>query len=410
MKHIYLIVALSLSYSFLKAQDQPVNKDPLVKFTGYVAYRTFFDTYDSYDSRNGDIYQYPKQQDLDANGDDVNKFIQYEALSLDTRVAAKISGPDAFGAKVSGLIEADYCGTSQSYIHMIRLRHAFVKLTWTKFNMLFGQYWHPMFSPECNPNVVSFGAGYPFNPLNRTPQAAFSFTPIEVLDLQLCISSYGYHTFVTSDAEAQRNSGLPDIHGKFVFKSKIVTAGVVAGIKSLRPRLETTSGVITEEKLTTFDTKIFANINPSDIFNIKVAGIYGGCMTPYGMIGGYGTADDPATVDDYGYSAMKTMSAWTDFSVNIKRVDVGLFYAYQANLGSSNDYYTLSGASRQDNLKNIMRISPRATLTSGKVSFSLEYILTTAVYGNAWDSNHKVTSQDDMVMNNRYLFAVKYAF
>ncbi len=409
MKNTYfLIIALLFSSAVIGQEKVEEKKEPIVKFSGYIAYRAFIDTYDSYDAREGSIYLFPKEENLDPNGDDINQFLQHESLALDTRMRAKITGPDAFGAKVTGLIEADWMGSGNSYVRMPRLRHAFVKLSWSKVNLLAGQYWHPVFTPECFPATISFGAGLPFNPLNRAPQARITLVPVEGFELFAAITSYGYHNFSGTDLEAQRNSSTPDIHFQAMYKSKPVTVGIVGGIKTLKPRLQTGNGIKTKETLSSFDVKGFIKVNISDI-TLKWSAMYGQNLSPYVMIGGYGAEEDPTLVDDYKYANMNTLSAWFDGEVKINAMKIGLFYGYSANLGSSTDYYTL-GTARKDNLNNIMRVAPRATFTSGKVSLSFEYMLTTAVYGNTWDANHKVEDSDDMLMNHRTMLALKYVF
>lgn len=414
MKQIYLGLLLVMFSSILFGQEAKTEKkEPFAKFSGYIVYRAFIDTYDSYDAREGNIYLFPKQESLDVNGDDINKFTQFEGLALDTRVRVSINGPNAFGAKVSGLIEADWMGTSNSYTRMPRLRHAFVKLSWEKVNVLAGQYWHPVFTPECFPKTISFGAALPFNPLNRSPQARVSLIPVERLHFLLAISSYGYHNFSGTDIEAQRNSGIPDFHGQIMFKSDIFTIGAVAGVKTLKPRLVTDAGVKTGEKLHSVDVKGFISVKVSKlVFN--TAFMIGENLSPYVMIGGYGATTpidntDPNYVDDFDYVNLKSMSVWGDFDLNLHPIKIGLFYGYSANLGASKEYYSISSA-RAEGVKNIMRLSPRVTYTSGKVSLALEYMLSTAVYGNTWNEKHKVTNSDDMVANNRVQLAVKYVF
>ena len=102
-------------------------------------------------------------------------------LSVQTRLVGKITGPDAFGAKTSGYIEAEFFGTSDADVNGFRLRHAYVKLNWTTTELLIGQFWHPMFITESFPEVVSFNTGAPFQPFNRSPQIRVTQTarPLE---------------------------------------------------------------------------------------------------------------------------------------------------------------------------------------------------------------------------------------
>jgi len=55
----------------LIAQETEKSFNPTI--SGYVGYEAFFDTYKSADTRDGEVYLYPLRQDLDVNGDDINK-------------------------------------------------------------------------------------------------------------------------------------------------------------------------------------------------------------------------------------------------------------------------------------------------------------------------------------------------
>lgn len=416
MKNIYLLGAAILISSVLVAQEKKEEKkEPVVKFSGYIVYRAFMDTYESVEAREGNIYLYPRAENLDANGDDLNAVNQFEALGLDTRLKAVIKGPDAFGAKVSGLIEADWNGTSNNYTRMPRLRHAMIKLSWDKANVIAGQYWHPMFTTACFPRTISFGAALPFNPLNRTPQARFTYNITENLQVYAAAASYGYHNFSAADPEAQRNSSIPDIHGQVMYKSDIFTGGVVGGIKTLMPRTVTDNGIKTNKKLSSYDLKAFVATKISDL-NVRTAFIIGENMTPYVMIGGFGTKQEvvnpnsPNYVDDYDYSALTTMSYWFDTDYKMGDFKVGAFFGYSSIIGASDDYYVLASSTRSGNIDNIIRISPRATYTSGKVSVSLEYMYSSAAYGAVQEGDFELTNVADPTVNHRTMIAIKYAF
>ena len=84
---------------------------------------------------------------------DINASADLHMLNIQTRLKGDISGPDAFGAKTSGVIEAEFYGTSELDVNGFRLRHAYVKMDWQKTNLLVGQYWHPLFPAESFPEL-----------------------------------------------------------------------------------------------------------------------------------------------------------------------------------------------------------------------------------------------------------------
>jgi hypothetical protein len=165
---LFLII---LSPCILKAQEE--EKSYGIKFSGFVKTDVFYDTRQTVSIREGHFLLFPAAKDLDADNNDINGKSGFNILSIQTRLLGKITGPDAFGAKTSGLIEADFFGnenSSFSDVNGFRLRHAFVKLNWQKTELLIGQFWHPMFVTDCYPGVISFNTGAPFQPFSRNPQ------------------------------------------------------------------------------------------------------------------------------------------------------------------------------------------------------------------------------------------------
>ena len=120
--------------------------------------------------REGHFLLYPKNELLDPDGKDVNANLQLNMLSIQTRLNLLVTGPDVWKAKSSAYIEGEFFGTTDADINGFRLRHAFIKLQWTKTMLLAGQYWHPMFNTQCYPGTVSFNTGAPFQPFSRNPQ------------------------------------------------------------------------------------------------------------------------------------------------------------------------------------------------------------------------------------------------
>jgi hypothetical protein len=109
---------------------------------------------------------------LDANKVDINAQPNFHILSFQTRVRADISGPDAFGAKISGVIEAEFFGTSEADINGLRLRHAFTKLDWKKSSLLIGTNMAshvPRRMFPGNPEFQYRCSVYPFQPQSPDP-------------------------------------------------------------------------------------------------------------------------------------------------------------------------------------------------------------------------------------------------
>ncbi|MBP7497800.1 MAG: hypothetical protein KA792_09070, partial [Bacteroidales bacterium] len=148
MNRLYFLSLIIAIPVFVKAQENSFG----VKFNGYVKNDFFYDSRQVVSIREGHFLLYPAAKSPDADKKDVNAVPNFNFLSIQSRLTGKITGPDAFGAKTSGVIEADFFGNENAAFvdaNGFRLRHAFVKLSWEKTELLTGQYWHPLFQPGC---------------------------------------------------------------------------------------------------------------------------------------------------------------------------------------------------------------------------------------------------------------------
>ena len=101
-----------------------------IKFSGFVKNDFFMDSRQIVAARNGHFLLWPAAEKLDGAGDDINAQPSFNILAIQSRLKGTITGPDAFGAKTSGVIEGDFFAQANDNINLLRLRHAFVKLTW----------------------------------------------------------------------------------------------------------------------------------------------------------------------------------------------------------------------------------------------------------------------------------------
>jgi hypothetical protein len=103
-----------------------------ISFSGFVKTDIIYDSRQTVNLREGHFLLYPANRNLDLNGADINAKSSFNILSIQTRLTAKLKGPDAFSAKTSGVIESEFFGTSDADLNGLRLRHAFVKFDWEK--------------------------------------------------------------------------------------------------------------------------------------------------------------------------------------------------------------------------------------------------------------------------------------
>ena len=384
-----------------------------IKFSGYVKSDIFYDTRQSSSTngiREGHFYLYPDGFLPDADQNDINAKSSLHMLSIQTRLRGDISGPDAFGAKTSGAIEAEFFGTSESDLNGFRLRHAYVKLDWTKTSLLIGQYWHPLFPVESYPGTISFNTGAPFTPFSRNPQVRLTQ---KAGIAGLTFTAYTQRDFVSSGPDGSgnkylRNSGLPGLN----FQVRVPAGSLFTGwagidYKLLQPELRTTTNYITDEKLGSLTFFATAKLKTKPL-TISMMGIYAQNATDLVMIGGYAVSEVTDILRQYKkYTNIRTGNVWLDLTTNGTKVLFGLFTGYSKNLGAPVDNIgTFYG--RGSDIDYIFRVSPRATFTSGKLSFSSEFEVTTAAYG-VRQSNGRVTDSSGST-NLRILLSTIYKF
>jgi hypothetical protein len=174
-KKALIILSVFLTASAAVAQTE-VKPAFGITFSGFVKTDLLYDSRQTVNIREGHFLLFPKSALPDKEGRDLNAASSFNMLSIQTRLLGKLTGPDAFGAKTSGLIETEFFGTSDGDINGFRLRHAYVKLNWATTEVLVGQFWHPMFVTESFPETVSFNTGAPFQPFNRSPQVRLTQT------------------------------------------------------------------------------------------------------------------------------------------------------------------------------------------------------------------------------------------
>lgn len=393
--------------------SQTTTPDFGIKFTGFVKSDIFYDSRQSSAStgiREGHFYLFPDNVDLDNNGKDLNANSRLHMLSIQTRLKGDITGPDAFGAKTSGVIEAEFFGTSESDINGFRLRHALVKMDWAKTTLVIGQTWHPMFPVESYPGTISFNTGAPFTPFSRNPQVKVT---TKLNSASISFTAYGQRDFTSTGPNGGsgmylRNSGIPgvDLQARLPISSS-VTAWTGIDFKRLRPELSTSTNYESDAVIGSFSAFASMKIKTAPV-NISLMGVYAQNATDLVMIGGYAVSgiDNPVT-QIKTYTNLNTANVWADLSSTGGKVILGLFTGFSKNLGAS-DPITGAVYGRGTNIDHIFRVSPRASITEGRLTFAMEVENTTAAYGTR-ETNGKVSNTDN-VSNLRVLFATIYKF
>ena len=421
MLFLGVICVLTISY----AQDAQKFG---IKFTGFVKSDIYFDTRQSVSIRDGHFLLYPKNEELDPFGDDINAKDVFNIISIQTRLRGNITGPDAFGAKTSGAIEGEFFGHASGEINEFRLRHAYVKLDWAKTSLLVGQYWHPMFITSCFPGTVSFNTGVPFLPFSRNPQIRLTHKFGKFSGI---FTAHAQRDFVSTGPDGAstkylRNSALPAFNLRFEYGTTYdngheVLFGISANYKRLMPRLVTDLGYVAENKASSVALMAYLKYKMPFV-TMKFAGFRGQDAYNLTMLGGYAEEKiaDPAT-GDYDYIPLCTMSVWGDFHTNGKVWQIGFFTGFTKNLGSAkdieNDIYARGlDLNNGTAIDYVYRFSPRFIYNTGKFRIAPEIEYTVAAYAtqdneghNNIDSKGKVTDSKEVGMV-RFLLGVYYFF
>ena len=198
MRRFILLSLFISSFLLVKAQDESKFG---IKLSGFIKSDFFFDSRQTVAAREGHFLLWPSPEALDELGNDINAKTNFNFLAVQSRLKGTITGPDAFGAKTSGVIEGDFFAQANDNINLLRLRHAFVKLNWTKLELLAGQYWNPLFVTDCFPGTVSFNTGAPMQSFARNPQFRFTYT---TGNLKIIAEAFN-----RTNLEGQREDGTP---------------------------------------------------------------------------------------------------------------------------------------------------------------------------------------------------------
>ncbi len=448
MKKRIFIACILLSAGIANAQNSPVKEaeppketsvkppekkeDPNwgIKFSGFIRNDIFFDSRQVVSARpanQGELLLYPANVNNDINGKDINAAPSLDMLAITTRLVGTVNGPDAFGAKTSGGIEAEFFGNANGNENVFRLRHAIARLDWPKTQLALGQYWHPLFVTDCFPGVLSFNTGMPFQPFARNPQIRltqkfgkeFNLILAAISQTEAFVSSGPGTNIALGAAVGSQayisNAVVPNLHAQLQYKGKNFLAGIAFDYKSLRPALSAAYAVgaltyvVSTERVNSLTFETYAKITTKAVI-AKAEFLTGQNMYDHLMIGGYlayGTA--PAVT----YKPITVNSYWVEIMGTGKKVIPGIFVGYTYNNGASKDNavasYSRGITASKTSIANIFRISPRLETISGKFKFGLEAEITTAAYGAA-ESNAKVTGTTNSVTDNRILFISSYSF
>ncbi len=429
MKRTVLLLIVFAVLCPVKSVAQEAEKDFGIKISGYVKNDFFFDTRQTVAAREGHFLLWPSAPLLDATGADINAKPNFNFLAIQSRLSLAITGPDAFGARTSGLIEGDFFAQLDANINLFRLRHALIKLKWTNTELLTGQYWNPLFVTGCFPGSVSFNTGAPLQSFARNPQIRLTqnFGDVQVMLAALAQRDYTSRGPATTDntatavsSEYLRNAVVPDLHIQIHYSAKdeesgmSILAGAGAAYKTIVPRLYATVGTdkfAVDEKVGGLTVLAFTKLTLKPV-TVKLEGRYGENIADVLAVSGFAIKNvENATTGLCSYTPLKSTAFWGELHTNGKKVQAGVFGGYLKNLGTKE---TMSDAGNTvyglaTNIESLFRLSPRLIFFSGKTQFACEVEYTSVAYGSGFDANY-IPSATTRVANTRFLLSAVYSF
>jgi hypothetical protein len=417
MKYQYillLIISILLIPIHSEAQGKHEEDKFSAKIGGFVWSESIFDTRQTVSARDNDVLFYPAKEILDANGDDINAKSSFNMINLHSRISLKLTAPDFLNAKVSGLIESDFVGTADDKAGLLRLTHAMIKLNWEKSELIAGQYWHPMFTTDAFPQLISWGGGIPYFNLSRNPQIRYSYSANGNEKFSITASTQSDFKSTGpngSSGEYQRNAAIPELNATYIIglKSNFMI-GTNVGYKTLKPRLSFTSGSSTfksEETIGSYHLSVFSKLKMKETV-LRMGSIYGQNLTNITMLGGYGVSGINSN-GEQEYTNISTGTLWFDADSGVfnNKFALGIYAGYAKNFGADK---AITGPffARGTDVDYSYRIAPRIVYGIGKVKFRGEVSYDTAAFGST-DADYDVINTVN-VSNVRFVFATSLHF
>lgn len=412
-----------------------IEKPSHFKFYGFI--RNYF-AFDSRESKSGtkDLFYYiPKDEALNAKGEDMNANPTFRFLAITSRVGLDVKDYQFGKTKVGAKIETDfYCMNGN--VAVLRLRQAYATLGWDGLgkdgkqstSLKIGQAWHPIAADQ--PYVIDLETGTPFNPFSRTPQVMLdhnfskNFTLTGGFIWQMQYLSSGPNG--ASDNYIKYGC-TPEFYAGVTFKSNNGFTGRVGmDVLSIKPRWRNSDGDKVDDRITTVSPYVYAQYS-KDAFAVNAKVVYASAGEHFNMLSGYGVTDVNSD-GSWDYAPLHSTASYLSVKYG-RKLQVQGMIGHMKNLGTSKSLYEdpanpgytstknvyISGNGFH-NLNQIIRVTPTVVYNLGKLSFGLEYDITSAQYGkyavdgHVNSSNGLVDGDLHWVTNHRLLGMVKFTF
>ena len=408
MKKILLIVsAVLLTGSAAFAQEETPAK---FKLYGFIRNYMAVDTR-AVNAGTEDLYFYmPKNESLNAAGDDLNEGLNWRFVSLTTRLGLDVSGYKFRTMGVSGKVEADFYNLS-SNVPILRLRQAFMKLAWddSPFTLTLGKTWHPMAADM--PHMNNLETGAPFNPFNRSPQVMadvklnghFSFTGgFLYLNHYLPVGPSG-------KSKDYYKYGFPEVYLGVTYKNGPFVGKAGLDMVNSKP-YNLYDNRKAKGYLTTFSPFLFGQYTKG-LFQLRAKTILAQSGEHMNLLSGYGVCDYESTSNTFSYTPMQDWASFVSVQYGKKVQFLGMA-GYMKQLGTTKD---LSGelwlnTAADAKITEALRFTPTVAWNIGKFTVSLEYNITTARFGEGVRDARGLFEDGKWITNHRFICMTKFNF
>lgn len=399
---------LSVLLSVVAVCGVAQKKDFDYKFYGQIRADFFYNSRANEESVDGLFYNYPKDYAWDVAGEDLNAQANGNMYMLYTRLGLDVKGPKLGSATTSAKVEFDFRGSGTT-LSVIRLRHAYLNLSWGKSSLLVGQTWNPLYG-DVAPQILNLNMGAPFQPFGRAPQVRYRYN---VSGLQFTAAALWQSQYLSNGPDGKsnkyiKNSLIPEFYFGIDYKTSNFLVGAGVDMLSLVPRTQAIVNDVTykvSERVTSLSYEVHMKYT-SPMWYVAAKSVLGSNLTQVSMLGGYGVKSTNETTGEQTYSPNRNSSSWVNV-VYGKKWKAGVFAGYMKNLGTSEPISKMYGTGT--NVDQLMSGTLELTYNLPHWKIGVEYNHTKAWYGDLNPKNGKIINTHD-VANNRIVASVLYMF
>lgn len=409
--------ALHAEYNIVSMLGLPIT------LSGYVKADNFTDSRQVVAERDGLLLLYPLPFKPDEFCDDIHKHPRTTMTLLEASMNVRVDGPDIWGAKSYTLVSGNFWGTSQFNVTLYRFWYAFINLQWKNFNILIGQYDHPLATRRCAPRTLSYNYGSPIQAVGVDPMVSLAYLTdhcrLELSALEQASDSYsnGPHGF---SSEYIRNAIVPNLNfcAEYIISGETLI-GADFDYMRLKPRLVNDEGNHVNESINSFIACAYGTFE-QDTWRFCSKIFYAQNGTDQGLISGYAVHSRNPLDGSQTYTNLQAIAAWADFAYFWKthhQIVPGIFIGGTKNIGSVDALfrdpatgqpiiYDLGAHNAE--IDYVFRISPRCEYQRGPYKVAAEVELTRAAFGTILDNGKVVNAIP--VNNVRVFLAFYYIF